>query len=60
MNKQQAMGKWLQFKGKVKAAWGRALNNRGKRAAGAAVELAGVIQEKTADVKEGARKAAQL
>lgn len=41
--------------GKAKAAWGRALNDKGKQAAGAAEELAGVIQEKSADAQQAAQ-----
>jgi uncharacterized protein YjbJ (UPF0337 family) len=56
MNKQQTMGKWRQLKGKALAAWGRALNDKGKQAAGAAEELSGVIQEKSADAKQAAEE----
>ena len=53
------MGKWRQLKGKARAALGRALNNRGTQAAGAAEELAGVIQEKSADAEQIAEAATE-
>jgi uncharacterized protein YjbJ (UPF0337 family) len=57
MNIEGALGRWRQLKGRARGAWGRLMNDRTTQAAGAAEELAGVIQEKSAEAQQAAEAA---
>jgi uncharacterized protein YjbJ (UPF0337 family) len=52
MNRDQAIGRWDQIKGKAKKVWGELTNDEFKKAQGSADKLHGVIQEKFGDSKE--------
>ena len=52
MNKDQAMGKWDQVKGRAKKAWGELTDDDFMKAEGSIDKLYGIIQEKFGDTKE--------
>lgn len=55
MNKDQIEGKWDQFKGRAKKAWGELTDDDFKKAEGSADKLYGIIQKKFGDTKEAAK-----
>jgi uncharacterized protein YjbJ (UPF0337 family) len=52
MNHDQVAGKWEQFKGRAKKAWGELTDDDFKKADGSADKLYGIIQERFGDTKE--------
>jgi uncharacterized protein YjbJ (UPF0337 family) len=52
MNHDQIAGKWEQFKGRAKKAWGELTDDDFKKADGSADKLYGIIQERFGDTKE--------
>ncbi len=52
MNNDQIAGKWEQFKGRAKKAWGELTDDDFKKADGSADKLYGIIQERFGDTKE--------
>lgn len=52
MNNDQIAGKWEQFKGRAKKAWGELTDDDFKKAEGSADKLYGIIQERFGDTKE--------
>lgn len=56
MNKDQLLGNWKQFSGKVQQQWGKLTNDDLQRIDGKREELVGVIQERYGKSKEEARK----
>jgi uncharacterized protein YjbJ (UPF0337 family) len=56
MNRHQIRGKWQEFKGRVRTAWGRLTHYRMQSLAGKRDTLAGKIQEKYGTAKAAAKK----
>jgi len=56
MNWDIVEGDWKQFKGKVKAQWGKLTDDQLDVIAGKRVELAGKVQESYGITKDGAEK----
>jgi uncharacterized protein YjbJ (UPF0337 family) len=52
MNNDQIAGKWEQFKGRAKKAWGELTDDDFTKAEGSADKLYGIIQERFGDTKE--------
>jgi uncharacterized protein YjbJ (UPF0337 family) len=52
MNRDQAKGKWEQFKGRAQKAWGELTDDDFHKAQGSEDKLFGIIQEKFGDTKE--------
>ena len=56
MNKDQAQGKWQQFRGKVKEKWGKLTDDDLDVISGKSEQLAGRIQERYGIAKEEAER----
>jgi uncharacterized protein YjbJ (UPF0337 family) len=56
MNKDQAQGKWKQFRGKVKEKWGKLTDDDLDVISGKSDQLAGRIQERYGIAKEEAER----
>jgi uncharacterized protein YjbJ (UPF0337 family) len=56
MNADQLKGKWKQFQGAAKSAWGKLTDDDWKTAEGSAEKLVGKIQERYGDTKEQAHQ----
>jgi uncharacterized protein YjbJ (UPF0337 family) len=56
MNKDQAQGKWKQFRGKVKEKWGKLTDDDLDVISGKSDQLAGRIQERYGVAKEEAER----
>jgi uncharacterized protein YjbJ (UPF0337 family) len=52
MNKDQAMGEWDEFKGRVKKAYAELTDDDCARASGSKDKLLGIIEQKFGDAKE--------
>ena len=56
MNWDQVSGRWTEFKGKAKEAWGDLTDDDLDRAAGKRDQMVGLMQKKYGDSKEAAEK----
>ena len=56
MNRHQIKGKWQEFKGRVRTAWGKLTHNKTESLAGRRDTLAGRIQGKYGRAKAAAKK----
>jgi uncharacterized protein YjbJ (UPF0337 family) len=56
MNRDTVAGNWKQFKGKVKAQWGKLTGNHADVIEGKGVELSGKVQESYGTAKDAAKQ----
>jgi uncharacterized protein YjbJ (UPF0337 family) len=56
MNQDEAAGKWMQFKGKIKEQWGKLTDDDLKKLEGNRDQLAGRVQERYGIAKEEAER----
>jgi uncharacterized protein YjbJ (UPF0337 family) len=56
MNRDEAAGKWMQFKGKIKEQWGKLTDDDLKKLEGNQDQLAGRVQERYGIAKEEAER----
>ena len=56
MNQDEAAGKWMQFKGKIKEQWGKLTDDDLKKLEGNQDQLAGRVQERYGIAKEEAER----